>query len=168
MRFQYIASKIRLKSNFHLFHLDYVYNCDKQGSDNPLTQRIKNAIISRPLPFLKRGFISFHHLCGYDDSPDPGAPKNCSITLEMDPHIEEEYISSPGRTNRSLVLSVPEIRLLNDGSVASHTNWFFEYQQLPVIKRFERLVLEAEFDARKGGFGADNIHFHTPQRYANV
>ena len=86
----------------------------------------------------------------------------------MDPHIEEEYISSPGRTNRSLVLSVPEIRLLNDGSVASHTNWFFEYQQLPVIKRFERLVLEAEFDARKGGFGADNIHFHTPQRYTNV
>ena len=86
----------------------------------------------------------------------------------MDPHIEEEYISSPDRTNRSLVLTVPEIRLLNNGSVGRITDWFYEYQQLPVVNRFERLVLEAEFDARKGGFGADNIHFHTPQRYAKA
>ena len=120
------------------------------------------------MPFLKRGLISFHHLCGYDDSPSPGNPTNCLLTLEIDPHQEELYISSPDRQNRSLVLTVPESRLLNDGNVSSRTNWFFEYHQLPLINMNERIVLRAEFDSNNGGFGVDNIHFHTPQRYANI
>ena len=116
------------------------------------------------MPALKRGFISFHHLCGYDDSSTPANPTNCTIALKKDPHQEEVYVTSPERKNRSLAYEVPESKLLNNGSLSRITNWFFEYQQLPIVNRHEKIVLEAEFDSENGGFGADNIHFHTPQR----
>ena len=60
-----------------------------------------------------------------------------------------------------LLLEVPEDRLSNDGNVANLVEWFFEYRQLPHIHMNERLVLNAEFDRKNGGFGADNVHFHT-------
>ena len=149
---------------FPIFLIDYVYTCNKEGSNDPSVKRIKNAIISRPLPTLKRGFISFHHLCGHDNTTSSGIPSNCSVTLNKDRHQEELYVSSSEKKNRSLIYSVPESRLINDGSIASKTDWFLEYQPLPVVDRNEKIVLEAEFDAKYGGFGADNIHFHTPQR----
>ena len=91
-------------------------------------------------------------------------PFPCNLTLLKDKHQEEEHILGPERQNRSDVLTIPESRLSNDGNVANVAQWHFEYRQLPYIEMNERLVLNAEFDGKYGGFGADNIRFHTPQR----
>ena len=140
--------------------LDRVYFCNK-GVDGG---KVRNEFVSRPLPFLSRSYISFHHMCGYDVSSDAEAPERCVLRVEKDQHQEEVHMLGSERLNRSILLSVPESRLSNDGNVSKVTEWFFEYRPLPKINMNERLVLAAEFDSKHGGFGADNIHFHTPQR----
>ena len=142
--------------------LDLVYVCNKEGTN---VKRFRNALVSRPLPFLRRSYISFHHLCGYDGlTNNEKTPYDCAITVQKDTHQEEEYTEGQIRQNRSLLLSVPESRLVNDGNVSKITEWFHEHRPLPRIKMNERVVLNAEFDANHGAFGADNIHFTTPQR----
>ena len=147
---------------YEYIFLDLVYVCNKEGSG---VKRFRNALVSRPLPFLRRSYISFHHLCGYDGLTNNGeSPNDCKITIQKDTHQEEEYTEGPVRQNRSILLSVPESRLVNDGNVSKITDWFHEHRPLPRVKMNERIVLNAEFDASRGGFGADNIHFTTPQR----
>ena len=142
--------------------LDHMYVCNKAGVME--IERFRNALVSRPLPYLKRSYLSFHHLCGYDETTSDQTPHNCAITVQKEKNQEEEFTSGPDRPTRTIILTVPDSRLSNDGNLARVTEWFFEYRPLPRIDMNERLVLNAEFDAKKGGFGIDNIHFHTPQR----
>ena len=131
-----------------------MYVCNKEGLN---VKRFRNALVSRPLPLLRRSYISFHHLCGYDGSTS----LDCALTIEKEPYQEESYTE---RQNRSIILAVPESRLSNDGNVSQRTEWFYEYYPLPRVDMHERVILNAEFDAKKGSLGLDNIHFSTPQR----
>ena len=139
-----------------------VYVCNKHGVGN--IKRFVNEFVSRPLPLLRRSFISFHQLCGNQNPSTSGGPFACAITVEKDQHQEEEHIAGPQRQDRSVLVTVPGSSLRNDGDVQNLSEWFFEYHQLPHIGMNQRLVLKAVFDAKDGGFGADNIHIHTPQR----
>ena len=146
----------------YIIFLDLVYVCNKENGDVP---RIQNDLVSRPLPFLQRSFISFHHLCGYDKPfSDETTSHSCELTVQKDAHQEEEYTEGLNRVNRTILLRVPESRLSNDGNVSKLSVWFHEHRPLPRINMNERLVLNAEFDAITGAFGADNIHLSTPQR----
>ena len=143
-----------------------MYVCNKQGGGGA---QYRNALISRPLPTLRRSYISFHHLCGFEDPTisDPSnadTPGNCTLKLEQDYHQEDEYIAGTERLNKSIIVSMPRSRMVNNGSLADVTEWFYDHIQLPRINLGERVVLTAEFDTKYGAFGADNIHFHTPQR----
>lgn len=143
--------------------VDNVYVCNKAGSDD--ADRIRNDLISIPFPVLRRSYVTFHHLCGYDEAATDGSvPHNCKITIQKDEHQGEGHTQGSQRLNRSILLTVPESRLSNTGNISKITEWFYEHQPLPRIALNERIVLTAEFDAKSGGFGADNIHFHTPQR----
>ena len=104
-------------------------------------------------------------MCGYGESPTVGAnPNSCKVTVQKDKYQGEEHTQGANGLNRSVLLTVPESRLSNDGRLSTLTEWFHEHQPLPRINMNERIVIDAEFDAKIGGFGADNIHFHTPQR----
>ena len=124
-----------------------MYECNKKDSDD--VNRIRNALVSRPLPYLRRSYISFHHLCGYDEPIDNGIiPNFCELTVQKDVHQEEEHTLGANRLNRSTLLFVPESRLSNDGNISKHTEWFYEYRALPQIDMNERIILNAEFDAK--------------------
>ena len=140
-----------------------MFVCNKGAIIAP--KRFRNTLVGRRLPLLTRSYISFHHLCGYDESGNVQAPYSCTVKLEKDQYQEEEqrHVGSE-KLNRSIILTVPEARLSNDGKLSKIKEWFFEYRPLARINMNERIVLVADFDANYGGFGADNIHFHTPQR----
>ena len=108
-------------------------------------------------------------MCGNVDATNThlantDTPENCTLTLEKDDHQEDEYTLGTEKFNRSIIMSMPQSRLANNGSLADISEWFYENVPLPRIHRKERVVLSAQFDSKYGGFGADNIHFHTPQR----
>ena len=142
-----------------------MYVCNKETQPYLNVMKFRNALVSRPLPFLRRSYISFHHLCGYDQSSDGEfSIHDCAITIEKDVHQEEEHTQGSEKQNRTTLLTVPEERLGNHGNISSYNKWFFEYYPLPRISMHEKIVLKAEFDAKSGAFGLDNIRFHTPQR----
>ena len=153
-----------MKLRFIFIFADLMYVCNKEPQPYLNVMKFRNSLVSRPLPFLSRSFISFHHLCGYDQSSEDEISHDCAITIEKDSHQEEDYTQGPERPNRTTLLTVPEERLGNHGNVSQFNQWFFEYHQLPRINLYEKIVLKAEFDAKNGGFGLDNIRFHTPQR----
>lgn len=143
-----------------------MYTCSKAGGG---AKKFRNSLISRPLPTLRRGYISFHHFCGNVDPTktnpvNTDTPENCTLTLEKDDHQEDEYTLGTEKLKKSIIMSLPQSRMMNNGSLADISEWFYDNVPLPRIQKKERVVLTAEFDSKYGGFGADNIHFHTPQR----
>ena len=73
--------------------LPTVISAYKHGVGN--IKRFENEFVSRPLPLLRRSFISFHQLCGNRNASAVDGPFACSITVEKDQiHTHDECVDS--------------------------------------------------------------------------
>ncbi len=92
--------------------------------------------------------MSFHHVCGTTAAD----AEDCKFSLAFD-HDE----SNP-------VYELPNDRKVNDGAVASVTEWLHEDVKLPLIDQGDRLKYLGEFDSVNGLVNLDNVVMHTRQR----
>lgn len=138
-----------------------MYACER-GLVNDDYRVIRNQVKSVALPRLKRAYVSFHHICGYPATSDT-APKPCSITvLKVEGGLNEHKATID--ETETVIFTVPETRLLNNGPLSETTEWFHENIQLGSIEEGSRIILRASYDVDVGAAGFDNIHFHTPQK----
>ena len=86
------------------------------------------------------------------------------MTVYVEKLEEEVNTKAPEMINQTIFLTMPKSEMLNDGTLADQSEWFFKHQKLPIIRNGQQIVINATFDAVDGGLGLDNIQFHTPQR----
>ncbi len=95
--------------------------------------------------------MSFHHVCGSTDA----SAKDCHFHLGFEHEANSFY-------------SLPTSRLLNGGSAASVTEWFWENVKLPHVQAGDRIEYTGAFDSDNGVMNFDNIVLQTRQRYTNA
>ena len=72
-------------------------------------------------------------------------------------------------TNQSQVFySVPPERSFNNGTLSTIDQWIFENIKIPPTPKGSQFSFQTLFDLKNGGFGVDNIHFQTQQKYVIV
>jgi hypothetical protein len=60
---------------------------------------------------------------------------------------------------------VPPERSFNDGTLSTVDQWFFENIDIPPLPKGSQLNFQTLFDLKNGGFGVDNVHLQTNQKY---
>ena len=142
--------------NFIFILLDGMFVCIRDESQVKL---INNSLTSIPLPKLHRGYVSYHQLCGKNTPNDGTDAYDCSVKAYMftalDP-TENEF-------KTDFFYETPSDKLINDGSLSQRQEWFYDEIKIPRTNGEQRLRFLASFDSKYGGFGIDNIHFHTPE-----
>ena len=142
--------------NFTFILLDGMFVCVRDESNVGL---IHNSLTSIPLPKLQRSYVSYHQICGKNTPSDGSTAIDCSVKAYMytalDP-TENEF-------ETKLFHEIPSTMLRNDGSLSQSQEWFYDEIKIPRTNGEQQLRFLASFDSKFGGFGIDNVHFHTPQ-----
>ena len=137
---------------------DLMYQCNRDVIAPEKKTTASNQLVSMRMPDLKRTYLSFHHLCGYQN---PSVTSSSKVPCSLNAH---QVTEDQGKTIEKQIFDIPDDRLVNDGSLGSKDEWFYENLHIGLIKRRSRVVLRSNFDAKNGGVGLDNLHFNTPQK----
>ena len=136
--------------------LDRMFVCVRDESNE---NDVINSLTSIILPKLQRTYISYSAICGFSAPDDGTSASDCSVKLYMYKALEP----TENEFQTELFYEIPSDKLLNDGSLKISDEWFYIEHKVPHTSGDQRLRFLASFDSKYGGFGLDNVHFHTPQ-----
>ena len=130
--------------------------------DENMDGLINNTLTSITLPKLSRSYVSFHHICGNNLTPDGSNSLNCSMIFGLfNEHSEQQTMDD----TLYYFHEIPSHKMYNNGSLKLMSDMFYENLELPMVRQGDRLRLLASFDSKYGGIGLDNVKFTTPQKY---
>ena len=133
--------------------IDGIFLCVR---DETISGLINNTLTSIELPKLSRAYISFHHICGNNPATDGNNSQNCTLKLGISNHDSSEEVD--------YFFNIPSEKIYNNGSLKLMSDMFYDNVMLPKVYQGDTFKILASFDAKRGGFGLDNVKFTTPQK----